>query len=77
MATMKSAIATMKAAQISRPGGEFQIVEREIPKPADGQVRIQNPSLRNLPQRRRDERRDVSLDSVPPHSRTRSCGHYR
>ena len=40
MATMKSAIATMKVAQISRPGGEFEIVEREIPKPADGQVRI-------------------------------------
>jgi len=37
---MKSAIATMKVAQISRPGGEFEIVEREIPKPADGQVRI-------------------------------------
>ncbi len=30
----------MKAAQISRPGGEFEIVEREIPKPTQGQVRI-------------------------------------
>jgi Zn-dependent alcohol dehydrogenase len=40
MATMKTAIATMKVAQISRPGGKFEIVEREIPKPADGQVRI-------------------------------------
>jgi D-arabinose 1-dehydrogenase-like Zn-dependent alcohol dehydrogenase len=40
MATMKTAIATMKVAQISRPGGEFEIVEREIPKPGDGQVRI-------------------------------------
>jgi D-arabinose 1-dehydrogenase-like Zn-dependent alcohol dehydrogenase len=30
----------MKVAQISRPGGEFEIVEREIPKPADGQVLI-------------------------------------
>src|SRR3977135_3685533 len=40
MATMKTAIATMKVAQISQPGGEFEIVEREIPKPADGQVRI-------------------------------------
>src|SRR5712691_9052575 len=40
MATIKTAIATMKAAQISRPGGELEIVEREIPKPAEGQVRI-------------------------------------
>ena len=30
----------MKVAQITRPGGDFEIVEREIPKPAAGQVRI-------------------------------------
>jgi D-arabinose 1-dehydrogenase-like Zn-dependent alcohol dehydrogenase len=30
----------MKAAQISKPGGDFEIVEREIPTPAAGQVRI-------------------------------------
>ncbi|HEY1882414.1 MAG TPA: alcohol dehydrogenase [Candidatus Cybelea sp.] len=30
----------MKAVQVSRPGGDFEIVEREIPQPACGQVRI-------------------------------------
>jgi D-arabinose 1-dehydrogenase-like Zn-dependent alcohol dehydrogenase len=30
----------MKAAQVSRPGADFQIVEREIPKPDAGHVRI-------------------------------------
>ena len=30
----------MKVAQISKAGGEFEIVEREIPKPDAGQVRI-------------------------------------
>jgi len=40
MATMKVAIAPMKAAQIPKPGGDFQIVEREIPKPGAGQVLI-------------------------------------
>ena len=30
----------MRAAQIARPGGTFEIVEREIPQPAAGQVRI-------------------------------------
>jgi D-arabinose 1-dehydrogenase-like Zn-dependent alcohol dehydrogenase len=40
MATTKLAVAPMKAAQISKPGGDFQIVEREIPKPGAGQVRI-------------------------------------
>src|SRR5207248_5139111 len=30
----------MKAAVISKPGGAFEIVEREIPEPGAGQVRI-------------------------------------
>jgi D-arabinose 1-dehydrogenase-like Zn-dependent alcohol dehydrogenase len=30
----------MRAAQITRPGGPFEIVEREIPQPGAGQVRI-------------------------------------
>ena len=40
MATMKAAIAPMKVAQIPKAGGDFQIVEREIPKPGRGQVLI-------------------------------------
>jgi len=30
----------MKAAQIPKPGADFEIVEREIPKPGAGQVRV-------------------------------------
>ena len=30
----------MKAAQISRAGGDFELVEREIPQPGPGQVRV-------------------------------------
>jgi D-arabinose 1-dehydrogenase-like Zn-dependent alcohol dehydrogenase len=44
MATLRVAVkpeaAPMKAAQISKPGADFQIVEREIPEPDAGQVRI-------------------------------------
>lgn len=40
MATTKVGIAPMKAAQVPKPGAPFQIVEREIPKPVAGQVRI-------------------------------------
>jgi D-arabinose 1-dehydrogenase-like Zn-dependent alcohol dehydrogenase len=40
MATTKVAIAPMKAAQVPKPGADFQIVEREIPNPGPGQVRI-------------------------------------
>ena len=30
----------MKAAQISKPGGDWELVEREIPEPGSGQVRV-------------------------------------
>ncbi|MBV9084302.1 MAG: alcohol dehydrogenase catalytic domain-containing protein, partial [Acidobacteriaceae bacterium] len=30
----------MKVAQISKPGGDFQLVEREVPQPGPGQVRV-------------------------------------
>jgi D-arabinose 1-dehydrogenase-like Zn-dependent alcohol dehydrogenase len=40
MATTRVAIAPTKAAQVPKPGADFQIVEREIPKPGAGQVRV-------------------------------------
>jgi D-arabinose 1-dehydrogenase-like Zn-dependent alcohol dehydrogenase len=44
MATLRVApkpeAATMKVAQVSKPGTAFQIVEREIPEPRAGEVRI-------------------------------------
>ncbi len=44
MATLRVAakpeVAPMKAAQISKPGGDFEVVEREIPEPGARQVRI-------------------------------------
>src|SRR3954469_17531864 len=30
----------MRAAQIGKPGGDFELVEREIPEPSPGQVRV-------------------------------------
>ena len=30
----------MKAAQISKPGGDFELIERDIPEPGAGQVRV-------------------------------------
>jgi D-arabinose 1-dehydrogenase-like Zn-dependent alcohol dehydrogenase len=40
MATTKFAVGPMKAAQVPKPGADFEIVEREIPKPGPGQVLI-------------------------------------
>lgn len=34
------AVKTMKVAQVSAPGAEFQVVQREIPEPRPGEVRI-------------------------------------
>ncbi len=33
-------VAAMKAAQVPKPGAAFEIVEREIPKPGAGEVRV-------------------------------------
>ena len=40
MATTRVAAAPMKAAQVPKGGADFQMVEREIPKPGAGHVRI-------------------------------------
>ncbi|HWZ96963.1 MAG TPA: alcohol dehydrogenase [Candidatus Dormibacteraeota bacterium] len=40
MATTRVGLAPMKVAQISKAGGDFEIVEREIPKPGAGHVLI-------------------------------------
>jgi len=40
MATLRVAVRQMKMAQISKPGAGFQIVEREVPEPDEGHVRI-------------------------------------
>ncbi|MGD0598543.1 MAG: alcohol dehydrogenase catalytic domain-containing protein, partial [Terriglobales bacterium] len=40
MATTAIAVGTMKVAQVSNPGADFQIVEREISEPGAGHVRI-------------------------------------
>src|ERR1700732_2321586 len=41
MATTKVAVVPMKAAQVPKPGADFEIVEREIPHRGAGEVRIQ------------------------------------
>jgi D-arabinose 1-dehydrogenase-like Zn-dependent alcohol dehydrogenase len=40
MATAKPAVAPMKVVQVPKPGGDFEIAEREIPRPGPGDVRI-------------------------------------
>jgi len=40
MATATAAVGTMKVAQISKPGAGFEVVDREIPKPGAGQIRV-------------------------------------
>lgn len=40
MATTKVAVRPMKVAQVPKPGGDFEIVERDIPKPGPEEVRI-------------------------------------
>jgi D-arabinose 1-dehydrogenase-like Zn-dependent alcohol dehydrogenase len=41
VSTTRFAVAPMKVAQIPKPGAEFQLVERDVPAPGFGEVRIQ------------------------------------
>jgi len=45
---IKGIMAKMRAAQITRPGGAFEIVEREIPSPWAGQLRIKVQACGNI-----------------------------
>jgi D-arabinose 1-dehydrogenase-like Zn-dependent alcohol dehydrogenase len=40
MATSAIGAGTMQTAQVARPGADFQVIEREVPDPGTGQVRI-------------------------------------
>jgi D-arabinose 1-dehydrogenase-like Zn-dependent alcohol dehydrogenase len=40
MATTRVVASTMKVVRVSKPGADFEIVEREVPQPGMGQVRI-------------------------------------
>jgi len=40
MAATRIVASTMKVAQISKPQGDFEVVEREVPRPGIGEVRI-------------------------------------
>jgi D-arabinose 1-dehydrogenase-like Zn-dependent alcohol dehydrogenase len=40
MAPTSRPIATMKVAQIGKAGGDFELVDRDIPEPGNGQVRV-------------------------------------
>jgi hypothetical protein len=55
----------MKVAQISKRGGDFELVDREIPQPRAEQVRVKVEGLRHLPQRRGSERGRVAGTAIP------------
>ena len=40
MATKSVSVGMMKAAQVGKAGGDFELVERDIPEPGPGQVRV-------------------------------------
>ncbi len=69
--------ATMKVAQIPKPGAGFQIVEREIPEPQAGQVRIKVQACGVCHSDVLTKEGVLARNSVSPRSRARSRGHHR
>ena len=56
-------MAVMRVAQVPRPKGPFEIVERPIPEPGAGIGADQGARLRHLPQRFDHERGGLSRES--------------
>src|SRR5258708_18329931 len=61
------AVATMKVGQISKPGAGFQIVEREIPEPGAGNVRIKVQACGVFARQGRPVEGHEAGFQVPPH----------
>jgi hypothetical protein len=40
MATQSVSVGMMRAAQVGKAGGDFELVDRDIPEPGPGQVRV-------------------------------------
>ena len=49
-------MATMRVAQVSRPGGPLKLVGHRSPEPDQGSMQDQLPGLRHLSQRRDDSK---------------------
>jgi D-arabinose 1-dehydrogenase-like Zn-dependent alcohol dehydrogenase len=56
-------MAKNKVAQVGKPGGEFELVEREIAAPSTGEVRIKVFACGVC---HSDEGRNVPVDPIPP-----------
>ena len=77
MATTRVAAAPMKVAQVPKAGADFQIVEREIPKPGAGHVRIKVQACGVCHSDVLTKEGGLARHSVSPRSRARSGGHHR
>lgn len=63
-------MARMKAVQATKPGGDWEMVERDIPQPQAGTGAPQSRSLRDLPQRYVREGGPLAWSSVPARAGT-------
>ncbi len=77
IAVVPMKVTQMKVAQVPKAGADFQIVEREIPKPGAGQVRIKVQACGVCHSDVLTKEGSVARNSVSPRSRTRSGGHHR
>ena len=59
----------MRAVQVSAPGADFELVNREVPEPEENEVLIQGGGLRDLPRGCARQRGPLARYQVSGHSR--------
>ena len=77
MATMSLGPAPMRVAQIPKPGADFQMVDRAVPNPARGEVRVKVRACGVCHSDVLTKRRPMARNSISSRPRTRSRGHHR
>ena len=67
----------MKVVQVSKPGRDLEVVERDIPEPTCAAGAHQGAGVRRVPQRHVHRRRRISRHPVSPRARSRGGRRHR
>ena len=67
----------IRVVQVSKPGGALELVERDVPQPGRGEVRLPGRGMRDLPQRLNGKRGAYARHSVSARTGPRGRRHRR
>ena len=64
-------MSTMRAVQVSEPGGDFELVQKEIWEPAENEARVRMQACGVCPKRQWQKRGPLSISNILEFSDTK------